>query len=86
MNFDVAIVGAGVAGLCCARHLQNFGLQCSLLESSDAIGGRVRTDQVNDFLLAMSNVKIDDFPTVEPPPVRKSMNSPCGASSGMKKQ
>ena len=51
MNFDVAIVGAGVAGLCCARHLQDFGLQCTLLESSDAIGGRVRTDQVNGFLL-----------------------------------
>ena len=26
MNFDVAIVGAGVAGLCCARHLQDFGV------------------------------------------------------------
>ena len=48
---DVIIVGAGVAGLCCARHLHERGVECLLLESSDAVGGRVRTDQVDGFLL-----------------------------------
>ena len=50
MNFDVAIVGAGVAGLCCARHYRT--LVCNaLLELSDAVGGRVQTDEVDGFLL-----------------------------------
>ena len=51
MKVDVAIVGAGVAGLCCARHLQALGLECTVLEASDAVGGRVRTDAVDGFLL-----------------------------------
>ena len=51
MNVDVAIVGGGVAGLCCARHLQLQGLQCAVLEASDAVGGRVRTDEIDGFLL-----------------------------------
>lgn len=51
MKVDVAIVGGGVAGLCCARHLQALGLECAVLEASDAVGGRVRTDAVDGFLL-----------------------------------
>src|SRR5258706_16137972 len=48
---DVLIVGAGLAGLCCARELQAKGVSFQILESSDGIGGRVRTDQVDGFLL-----------------------------------
>ena len=47
----VIIIGAGVAGLACARHLSKTGLACSLLEASDAVGGRVRTDRVEGFQL-----------------------------------
>ncbi len=32
MNADVLIVGAGIAGLCCARHLQERGFECVVLE------------------------------------------------------
>jgi phytoene dehydrogenase-like protein len=45
------IVGAGVAGLCCALRLQEKGIPCLLLEASDEPGGRVRTDRVDGFLL-----------------------------------
>src|SRR6266404_6676382 len=48
---DVLIVGAGLAGLCCARELQAKGVSFQILEASDGIGGRVRTDEVGGFLL-----------------------------------
>jgi len=47
----VVIVGAGMAGLCCALTLQEKGIPCVVLEASDAVGGRVRTDKVDGFLL-----------------------------------
>ena len=48
---DVLVVGAGVAGLCCARELHRAGLDVLVLERGDAPGGRVRTDEVDGFLL-----------------------------------
>jgi phytoene dehydrogenase-like protein len=48
---DVAIVGAGLAGLCCAVRLEQAGLSVKLLEAEDAPGGRIRTDQVDGFRL-----------------------------------
>jgi phytoene dehydrogenase-like protein len=48
---EVVIVGAGLAGLCCARRLFQCGKSSQVLESSDEIGGRLRTDEVDGFLL-----------------------------------
>jgi phytoene dehydrogenase-like protein len=48
---DVLIVGAGLAGLSCACELVDKGLSCLLLEASDGVGGRARTDRLNEFLL-----------------------------------
>ena len=48
---DVIIVGAGLAGLSCARALRAAGVACRILEASDAPGGRMRTDQVDGFQL-----------------------------------
>ena len=48
---DVIVVGAGLAGLCCARELVGQGVDVLVLERSDAPGGRVRTDEVGGFLL-----------------------------------
>jgi ribosomal protein S9 len=50
-NVDVAIVGGGLAGLTTARHLQVTGFEVCVLEASDDIGGRLRTDQVDGLLL-----------------------------------
>ncbi len=51
MKPDVVIVGAGLAGLCCARELVQRGVGCVLLEASDGVGGRMRTDLVDGFRL-----------------------------------
>lgn len=48
---DVVVVGAGLAGLRCAHELHRAGLDVLVLESSDEVGGRVRTDRVDGFLL-----------------------------------
>lgn len=51
MSAPVVIVGAGLAGLACARALVGAGREVRVLERSDGVGGRVRTDLVEGFLL-----------------------------------
>ncbi|HSK26648.1 MAG TPA: NAD(P)/FAD-dependent oxidoreductase [Jiangellales bacterium] len=48
---DVVVVGAGLAGLAAARRLVDAGLDVVVLEASDAVGGRVRTDVVDGLRL-----------------------------------
>lgn len=47
----VAIVGAGLAGLACAVELRAADVDVTLYESSDGVGGRVRSDSVDGFTL-----------------------------------
>jgi phytoene dehydrogenase-like protein len=47
----VVVVGAGLAGLTCALELHRAGLPVHVLEAAEAVGGRVRTDPVEGFLL-----------------------------------
>jgi phytoene dehydrogenase-like protein len=48
---DVVVIGAGAAGLVCALDLVRAGVDCTVVEASDGVGGRVRTDGVDGFLL-----------------------------------
>lgn len=50
-NPKVAIVGAGITGLSCARHLQKAGVPFHLFEAEDRVGGRVRTEQRDGYLV-----------------------------------
>lgn len=51
MDADVVVIGAGLAGLQAARRLEKNGLSVTVLEGSDAVGGRVRTDRIDGFLV-----------------------------------
>ena len=51
METDVIIIGAGLAGLTAAKVLKQAGKSVLVIESSNAVGGRVQTDEVNGFLL-----------------------------------
>ena len=51
MNPDVLVVGAGVSGLVAAVELKRRGFAVQVLEASDEVGGRVRTDVVDGFRL-----------------------------------
>jgi len=48
---DVVVVGAGLAGLAAARQLSIHGVDVSIVEAADTVGGRVRTDSVDGFTL-----------------------------------
>ena len=61
---DVLVVGAGLAGLVCAREVASAGLRPLVLEASDGVGGRVRTDIVDGFRLDRGfQVLLTAYPT-----------------------
>lgn len=47
----VAIVGSGLAGLKCALELQVRGIDFTIYEASDGVGGRAGTDSLEGFSL-----------------------------------
>jgi phytoene dehydrogenase-like protein len=47
----VVIIGGGVAGLVAAYHLEEAGLIPTIVEATDRVGGRVKTDVVDGFQL-----------------------------------
>lgn len=51
MATDAIVIGAGVSGLVCALELTRLGFSVQVLEASDEVGGRVRTDVVDGFRL-----------------------------------
>ena len=60
---DVILVGGGLAGLACAVSLHQAGKQVLLVEASDRVGGRVRTDEVDGYLLDRGfQVYLDAYP------------------------
>lgn len=63
---EVIVVGAGLAGLACAALLHEKGVPTLVLEASDGVGGRVRTDRCEGFLLDRGfQVLLSAYPEVE---------------------
>ena len=66
-NAPIVVVGAGMAGLTCAAELCAAGREVVVLEASDGVGGRVRTDRHPDgFLLDRGfQVILDAYPALK---------------------
>lgn len=63
MAEPVIIVGGGLAGLCAANRLHEARQPFVLLEASDRVGGRVRTDVVDGFRIDHGfQVFLDSYP------------------------
>jgi phytoene dehydrogenase-like protein len=45
------IIGGGIAGLSVANYLHRAGREVLILEATDRVGGRVRTDKIDGFIL-----------------------------------
>jgi phytoene dehydrogenase-like protein len=50
VHTEVLIVGAGLAGLNAAIHLESAGVEVTVIESSDRPGGRVASDVIDGFV------------------------------------
>jgi len=48
---DVTVIGAGISGLTCAYRLKESGLDVALLESSDHVGGVIRSEAIDGYLI-----------------------------------
>lgn len=63
MKRPVVIVGGGLAGLACAVRLHQSGIPFHLLEATDRVGGRLKSDLVDGFRLDRGfQVYFDAYP------------------------
>ena len=46
--WDVAVIGAGLSGIICARRLVSEGYSVCILDKSRGVGGRMATRRVNE--------------------------------------
>jgi len=51
MEAQVMVIGAGISGLACAKTLSQAGIDVRVLEADHRIGGRIKTDRKDGFLL-----------------------------------
>ncbi len=49
--YKIHIIGAGVSGLIAAKVLENNGYSPTIIEASDSVGGRVKSDTVQGYQL-----------------------------------
>ncbi len=50
-DYKIHIIGAGISGLVAAQTLEKAGFSPTIIESTDSVGGRVKTDLVDGYQL-----------------------------------
>ncbi len=50
---DVAVIGGGLAGLAAAHELSSGGLEVSLFEASDRVGGQIETTRSDNYVVEL---------------------------------
>lgn len=50
-DYKIHVIGAGVSGLIAAKVLEDHGYYPVILEATDRVGGRVKTDLIEDYQL-----------------------------------
>jgi len=65
-NLRVHIVGGGISGLIAARVLEDNGYSPVIIEATDRVGGRVKTDMVSGYALDRGfQVLLTAYPAVQ---------------------
>ena len=70
----IAVVGAGISGLVCAKHLVAGGQEVTVLEKSRSLGGRCATRKFGDHVVDTGA----QYFTVRDPIVRKEIEQVAG--------
>ena len=65
-DYKIHIVGAGVSGLIAAQILENFGYYPTIVETSETVGGRVKSDIVDEYILDHGfQVLLESYPAAK---------------------
>jgi protoporphyrinogen oxidase len=63
---SVGIIGAGISGLIAAKVLEDSGISPTIIEATDRVGGRVKTDLVDGYQLDHGfQVLLTDYPAAK---------------------
>ena len=63
---DAVVIGAGIAGLAAAKRLGESGRRVRVIEASDGVGGRMRSDNVEGFILDRGfQVFVEGYPRAQ---------------------
>ncbi|WDU81978.1 FAD-dependent oxidoreductase [Caloramator sp. Dgby_cultured_2] len=76
-KFKVAIIGAGLSGLCAAYELNKIGCDITIFEASNRIGGRVKTHFLTSPKINMASLVLCAFhpPTKQHGTILMNLNS-----------
>ena len=65
-DYKIHIVGAGVSGLIAAQILENFGYYPTIVEASETVGGRVKSDVVDGYIIDHGfQVLLESYPAAK---------------------
>jgi len=72
---DIVVIGAGIAGLACARKLHDAGLRVLLVEATQHVGGRIRGVKEREIALCPMSVH-SEFVQLHIPPRQQRGSAP----------